>query len=375
MQKKICCIFNVAPHYNEPIYMLMDEQLNCDFYLGDKIHLPIRLMDYTLLKGYKKSLKYKPLFSSFYWQKGAIELAFKRYKHIILTGEPFCLSTWFILVSSKLTGTKTYLWTHGWYGNESFIKTTIKKIFLKLPSKILLYGDYARNLMINEGFKPEKLITIYNSLDYENQLKIRKTLAKTNIFSKHFGNNYPVIIFVGRIQKVKKLEMLLDSIAILNNQNKKCNLVVVGEEVEKTFFKDKIEHLNLSSQVWLHGSCFDEEILGELFYNADICVSPGNVGLTAIHSLMYGTPVITHNHFSKQMPEFESITEGLNGSFFEENDSRDLAVKIKIWLETNANNKSEVQQNCYRVIDEKYNPNVQIEILKQLFNTKNQINF
>ena len=44
-------------------------------------------------------------------------------------------------------------------------------------------------------------------------------------------------------------------------------------------------------------------------------VSPGNVGLTAIHSLSYGTPVLTHNNFNNQMPEVESIQPGFNGYF------------------------------------------------------------
>ena len=41
------------------------------------------------------------------------------------------------------------------------------------------------------------------------------------------------------------------------------------------------------------GAVFDESN-SELIYHSDLCVSPGNVGLTAIHSLTYGVPVATH---------------------------------------------------------------------------------
>lgn len=53
----------------------------------------------------------------------------------------------------------------------------------------------------------------------------------------------------------------------------------------------------------------------EFIYNADLCVSPGNVGLTAMHSLVFGCPVITHNCFEWQMPEFEAIQPGITGDF------------------------------------------------------------
>ena len=60
-----------------------------------------------------------------------------------------------------------------------------------------------------------------------------------------------------------------------------------------------MENLNLQDQIWFYGACYDESKLGELIFNADLCVSPGNVGLTAVHSMGYGTPVITHNNFAQ----------------------------------------------------------------------------
>lgn len=65
---KICCIFNLAPYYNASIYKLMDEEFNCDFYIGDHLSAPMKLMNYDSLKGFKRSLRYIPLFGNFYWQ-------------------------------------------------------------------------------------------------------------------------------------------------------------------------------------------------------------------------------------------------------------------------------------------------------------------
>ncbi|MEZ4897633.1 MAG: hypothetical protein R2806_12390 [Saprospiraceae bacterium] len=64
--------------------------------------------------------------------------------------------------------------------------------------------------------------------------------------------------------------------------------------------------------------------LSTFFYNSAVCVSPGNIGLTGVHSMSFGCPVISHNNFVEQMPEFEIIREGETGYFFQQNNILDL---------------------------------------------------
>lgn len=51
--------------------------------------------------------------------------------------------------------------------------------------------------MIKEGFKPEKLFAIHNSLAYDQQLAVRKELKITTVYSDHIGNENPNLFFVG----------------------------------------------------------------------------------------------------------------------------------------------------------------------------------
>ena len=365
MKSEICSIFNLAALYRQPIYQLMDKELKCDFYITEWGTPPFKQMDYHTLNGYKGSGKQIDLFKGFYWQTNTINKVFKPYKHYILSGEPHSISTWIILLLAKLFGKKTYLWSHGWYGKETKVKVILKKYFFKLSTKVLLYGDYARNLMINEGFIPEKLVCIYNSLDYKKQKEIRKSLNESKIYSNHFKNDFPVLIYIGRVQKVKKLEMILNAIKVLNDEGCFCNLVIVGNDSEGVNIESVSKDIGISKQVWMYGACYSEEILGELIYNSSVCVSPGNIGLTAMHSLVYGTPIITHDNFKNQMPEFEAINKGVSGDFFNENSLTDLVSKIKLWVSKDIELREDTRKQCYKVIDEKYNPQVQIEILKK----------
>ena len=244
----------------------------------------------------------------------------------------------------------------------------IKKLFFSLSNKVLLYGDWAKNLMLNEGFKSEKLMTIYNSLDLDNQIIIRQSLKETFIYRKYFKNQYPVLLFIGRIQSVKKIDLLIEALKRLNDNNSFCNLMLIGEESTETNLNKLVSDYGLGENVWFYGPSYDEPVLGELIYNASVCVSPGNVGLTAIHCLVYGTPVITHNNFSNQGPEFEAIEQGTTGDFFIENSIYDLCKKIDYWISLNNEQRKIVRERCYEVINKRYNPKVQINILKEALN-------
>lgn len=349
----------------------MDRELNCDFYIGDKVvNASIHLMDYHNLNGFKRKLINTKLFKNFYWQSGAISTLFKPYGNYIITGEPYCISNWFILFIAKLMGKKTYLWSHGWYGNETKLKTWIKKMFFGMAHGVFLYSECAKKNMLKNDFNKEKLHVIYNSLNHKKQLQIRNGLTKNHIYEEHFNNDYPVIIFTGRITPEKKLDLLVNAHELLNNKNIKFNVMILGDGSEKENLREFVKDKGLENYYWFYGASYEEEKIGELFYNAAVCVSPGNVGLTAIHSLMYGIPVLTHNNYCAQGPEFEAISEGITGGFFIENDIIDLANKITDWIEVLEKDKMKTRNEAYNIIDTKYNPYYQIELLKSIIHNK-----
>lgn len=369
MKSEICCIFNLAPHYRAPIFKLMDEELRCDFYFGDTLGNQIKLIDYSILRGFKKEVKNKPLGKyDFMWQKGVWQLIFKPYKHYIITGAPSILSSWVLLILAKLTGKKVYAWTHGLKKPVKTKGEVFQKTFYKLCHRILLYGDFSKGVMLNEGFKEAKLIPIYNSLNYKLQLKIRNGLQKNTVFVNHFKNTNPTLVYIGRIQKTKKLHLLVEAIHQLKTENIFCNLVFVGSDVENNNLPDLVKDYSLEKQVWFYGPCYDEEIIANLLFNADVCVSPGPIGLTALHALTYGCPVISNDDFENQMPEHEAITVGKTGDFFKNNNVSSMIDKIKKWAFLNSVEKAEVRKESYHMIDSKWNPDAQIETLKKALN-------
>lgn len=283
-----------------------------------------------------------------------------------MLGDSRSISTWLFLLFSKFCpGKKVYLWSHGIYGKESMIEIRLKKVVLNLADGIFLYNNYARELMIRKGFRCDKLFVIYNSLNYTRQLEIRHRIIPSNIFIEHFGNKNHNIIFIGRLTKAKKLEMLLEAVSILKERNFAFNVTLIGDGSERTFLELRASELGIKTSVWFYGACYDEMTNAELIYNADLCVAPGNVGLTAMHTMVFGTPVITHNDFKWQMPEFEAITPFKTGNYFECGNSGSLAEKIEEWFKVNGASRDRIREECYKEIDNHWTPEFQIEVLKR----------
>lgn len=330
---KVCCVFNYNPLYRYPIYHAMAEKFDCDFYFGDTVFQPLESFDAKRLKGFKGFIKAKKTrFKSFVWHSGILPIFNPKYTHYILTGDSTMIVNWLIIVYSKIFSKKVFLWTHGVKTEISKFSTRfLYKSFFKHVTGILMYNHYNCRFMKLLGCKEDRLHVIHNSLDTPLQSSNYEKLKKSNVYYNYFGNDNPTLIYIGRIQRVKKTEQILDAMLLLKERGKNLNLIVVGENVDDELFLKKLEEYQLQSNVWMYGPCFDESVNSELIYNAAVCVSPGNVGLTCIHVLSYGTPVITNDNFSIQMPEYEAIVKGKSGDFFEEDNIVDLANKIEYW--------------------------------------------
>lgn len=360
-------IYNIAPHYRTAIFQLMDRELDCDFVVGDKV-ANIKKMDYSVLT-HKVTEVHNVHFKHCYYQKGVVSLIHADYDTYLLVGDTRCLSTWFFLFLSVFySKKKVYLWSHGWLGKENSIKRLFGRVFYGLCDGAFIYNERSRKLMIDSGIPSRKLTTIYNSLDYDAQLSIREKLSLSGIYQEHFGNTNKTIIFIGRLTAVKRLDMILDAVSILTKMGEQYNVVFVGDGLMRNELEERVRQLELKPQVWFYGACYDESVNGQLIYNADLCVSPGNIGLTAIHVMMFGCPAITHDDFNHQMPEFEAIIDGQTGTFFKHDDVQSLAESISSWFALHCDDREALRQACYKEIDERWNPHNQIRILKSVLN-------
>lgn len=361
---KLCIIYNTAPKYRERIFSLIDEYYDCDWYFG-YTKTDIKEMDTSVLK---RVIYYKTIGNSrASWQRGIVRLLFKKeYNTFLMLAESRNLTIYlFLFLLRFFPNKRVYLWTHGLYGKESSFEAKLKMWIYSHASGVFLYGNYSKQLLMEKGFPESRLFVIHNSLFYERQKAIRDSIHPSDIYFRHFGNNNPVLIFIGRLTKVKRLDMLINAVALLKQWGCTYNIVFVGDGEMRQDLKYLVTKKDLANNVWFYGACYEEQTNAELIYNADLCVAPGNVGLTAMHTMVFGCPVITHNDFKWQMPEFEAIIKGVTGDFFKYGDTESLAETINDWFVLKQNKREAVRQACYNEIDTQWTPQFQLEVIKK----------
>lgn len=368
--KNVLIIYHYIAHYRVPLYKVLMKSDSPKYTIcsGVTPEIKIKTADVYLSKiplsegGIRWILiKNWWIFKPFLIQFSVLKLSVSRkYDTIIYLGVMYYLTTWIGAILAKRSGKKVVFWSHGFIKEENNLKGKLRTIFYRLADEILVYGQRAKDIMVSKGFDPKKIKLIYNSLDYDNQLEIRKKYAQASSPVVFKNSELPTIGFIGRLTPQKKVFKILEMLKSINSKMNKCNLLIIGDGVQKNLLKAKTIELGLEDYVIFYGACYEEKTTYQLMKSWSIVVSPGEVGLTAIHALTYGIPVITHNKFDEQMPEYEVIIPNKTGDFYEFDNMESMEALTSKWLF--GKEKSQVQKECFEIIDSYYNPYKQKEI-------------
>lgn len=376
MADRLTVISNIAPRYRTEIYRRLEKGFECHWLFGHN-ETDIAGCDTSMMR----DVEFLPVGhgpANSYWLKGAARKALKRDApdNILMLGEIKFLTSWWILLRNKLSCQRkrkhVVLWTHGWRGNEKGLQKWLTRRYLSLADKVLFYGERARELAVKEGLAPEKALGVHNSLNHALFTEIRKELAESNpdkdsLLAPYFTDpGLPLLVFIGRLTAVKKLHLLLEASHILALRGVPNNVLFIGDGEETQRLKKMADALGMKGQVAFLGSCYDERTSAPFIYLADACVSPGNIGLTVIHSMELGTPAITHNDMTRQVPEAEIIDEGINGRLFEPDSAESLADSIEATIETNKASRQAVRKACHEAVVD-WTPDYQFNVITSAF--------
>lgn len=305
----------------------------------------------------------RPLRGPVLWQHGLIRLALRRdLDAIIYLGNALWPATWLSAAIARLSGKRVYFWTHGWTEPDQGLKAKVRRWFYRLAHGLLLYGHMAKMVGLEQGFDPDRLHVIYNSLDVDRQRQIRDAITPADLArvrAECFPDapSRPLVICTSRLTAGRRFDLLIEALALIQREHgRPINLLLVGDGPEQSALEALARERSVN--VHFHGPCYDDDELAPLIMAANVTVAPGNVGLTAMHSLVFGVPVITHDDWTHQGPEFETIIEGRTGGFFRRDDVADLARAVLRFTE-HEQTPDQVRRACMAVIDRFYNPRVQ----------------
>jgi len=366
-KNKIAVVYHFYAHYRQAIIeKLAADTLHEWTFYGDygDYSSNIKAAEFTSCVNFIHK-KCRLLIGGFMWQSGLLKVALSSdYNSIIFLGSDRFIATWIAAFLARITGKKVLFWSHGWTKKPRGITGLIRKVFYNLGNDLLLYGHWAKCVAIQQGFKPEHVHVIGNSLDVSAQKLAMLSISNSRpmqVRKELFGNEQiPVISCTSRLIINRRLDLLFKAVAALDLRGYKINIALVGDGPERKSLEELAKSLNIN--VAFIGACYDEKRIGEILLASCLVVAPGMIGLSAMHALAFGVPVITHGNAERQMPEFEAVIPGVTGDLFEDGNLNSLIETLLPWIKS-PNIDSKIQQSCKNIIDRFWSPEFQFQTI------------
>jgi glycosyltransferase involved in cell wall biosynthesis len=197
------------------------------------------------------------------------------------------------------------------------------RFFFRFPDAHVNYVEAARDIYGSYGVQRRRIFITYNSPDTDRLAAIRDALLKES--------SPPVVharrlIHVGRLVRWKRVDMLIEAVAVLATRYPDVELLVVGDGPDRPALERLAQDRGVSARVRFVGGVYDARDLGRHLLSSVVYVLAGMGGVSLNDAMAFGRPVVcsicdgTEKHL---------VRDGHNGLLFAEGDAEDLRCKIE----------------------------------------------
>jgi len=252
MNKNIVVHYHWCPHFREHIFRALQKYSNhrVKFIFGNEVNikgLKIVKENFSYPTKIVKNLFFFSLIVQFFNFFKKDYLCADR----VMLGDIKFINAHISILLSKIGFGRTFLWTHGILEPESGFKWLIRKLFYGLADGVFTYSQQSADLLKEGGVKT-KIISIGNS-------NFSETEKKTVDSKLNFKNN---IVYIGRVNKGKNLEKVINTIAETKND---FLFKIIGDGDAIQELKELVRIKKLEKKVLFYGSIYsDEELLAEV---------------------------------------------------------------------------------------------------------------
>ena len=192
----------------------------------------------------------------------------------------------------------------------NILTNKIVKVFDKCDNCYAVNSEIAR--IFHEEYGVKKLPDVLNNAT--DMIPVEDVnLAKKEINKKYnISDDEKVFLFVGRINILKNVLFIVESLKILKDRGFKFKMLYVGSGQDEDKLKEKIKELQLGNEVLLCGRITDRELMKKIYARADLFLFPSLYdasSLVQVEAASQHTPTI----FIEGAATTATITNNVNG--------------------------------------------------------------
>ena len=227
----------------------------------------------------------------------------------------------------------------------TLLNKSLIKVFDKCDECWAVNSEVAR--IFYEDYKCKKMPRVMNNATGMEPIKNKKEAYELINQKYDIDNNFKVFLFVGRINNLKNVFFIVDSLKVLKEKNPsfKFKMLFVGSGQDEDELNKLIKKHNLTKEVIMCGKITDRELLSKYYTRADLFLFPSLYdasSIVQIEAASQGTPTL----FLEGAATSATITNNING-FISENSKEKYADKI-IEIMSNYNLYKKVCENAYK---------------------------
>ncbi|MHA1927508.1 MAG: glycosyltransferase family 4 protein [Candidatus Thorarchaeota archaeon] len=228
-----------------------------------------------------------------------------------------------IIISLKILGIPCIYWGHGINLQNKRSYRKLYSIMHYLSDSIILYAEHLKQY-VNRNHHNKTFIA-NNTLNLP-EIPLLSFEEKRSVLRKYGIETTRNVIFVGRIQKRKRIPDLLNAMKSISNHN--YGTILVGSSNEN------IISVSLPQGLKCLPALYGTELLS-LMVACDLYCCPGAVGLNIVDAFACSLPFVTE-HLDNHGPEIMYLEDGINGMIVPFGNIKKLSVTIQDLLSNDA---------------------------------------
>ena len=240
------------------------------------------------------------------------------------------------LLKARACGVGTVIWGHGYSkrGGGRGLRTAARNLAPRLSDSVLFYTRAVADAFVEAGFPRDRVFAANNALDQTSIDSARRAwLGDPDRLrrwqAEHDLADRPVVLFVSRLERDNRVGMLLDASAMLAAEMSQLRTIVIGKGEALEELRAQAARLGIAERVRFAGAIYDEMELAPYFLTAGAFCYPSNIGLSCLHALGYGLPVVTSDDPAEHNPEFAALGHDRNALLYRSGSVSDLAAALR----------------------------------------------